>query len=57
MISGRYPKFTRKFWKELFHQVGTSLAMITSYHPQIDGHIEVANKCLEWYLTNFLNDH
>ena len=56
IVSDRDPKFTSNFWKELFHQVGTSQTMSTSYHPQIDGQTKVVHKFLEGYLKNFVND-
>ena len=33
IVSDRDTKFTINCWKELFHQVRTSLTMSTSYHP------------------------
>jgi len=57
IVSDRDPKFTNNFWNELFQHVGTSLTMITSYHPQENGQMEVVNKCLEGCLRNFMNDH
>jgi hypothetical protein len=56
IVGDRDPKFTISFWKELFHELGTSLTMITSYHPQTNGQTEVLNKFLEGYLRNFVND-
>lgn len=43
-MSDRDNKFIRLFWKELFRLSGTNLTPSTSYHPQIDGHIEIVNK-------------
>ena len=57
ITSDRGPKFTNNLWKELLHQVGTSLTMSASYHVQIDGETKVVNNFLEGYLRNFMNDH
>jgi hypothetical protein len=53
IVYERDPTFTRKFWQELFKIQGTQLHLSTSYHPQMDGQIEVVNKCLETYLRFF----
>ena len=37
IVSDRDAKFTSNFWKELCKQVGITLNMSSSYHPQIDG--------------------
>jgi hypothetical protein len=56
IVSDKDPKFTSNFWKELFHQVGTSLTMSNSYNPQTYGQMEVVDKFLKGYLRNFVND-
>jgi hypothetical protein len=44
IVNDRDPKFTRNVWKELLHQVGTTLTMRISYHPKIYGQTKVVNK-------------
>ena len=56
IVSDRDAKFNGKFWREFFKQMGTSLNMRSTYHPQIDGQIEVINKFLEAYLSCFITD-
>ena len=34
IVSDRDPKFTAKFWRELFQMLGTRLAMSTADHPE-----------------------
>ena len=56
IVSDRDATFTSLFWSELFRLQGTNLAMLTAYHPQIDGQTEIVSKSLEQYLRDFTSD-
>jgi hypothetical protein len=56
IVSNRDPTFTNNFWQELFKLQGTQFHLITTYHPQTDGQIEVVNMCLETYLRCFASE-
>ena len=36
IVSDRNPKFTSQFWRTLFKNLGTKLAMFSAHHPQTD---------------------
>ncbi|GMF64136.1 unnamed protein product [Phytophthora fragariaefolia] len=46
IVSGRDPRFTARFWQEVFTLLGTQLSMSTADHPQTDGQIERVNRVL-----------
>ncbi|TYK05161.1 reverse transcriptase [Cucumis melo var. makuwa] len=57
IISDRDPRFTGKFWRELFKLMGTELNFSTSFHPQSDGQTERINALLEQYLRHYVSAH
>ena len=44
IVSDRDSKFMSKWWCELHHMLGAKLLMSTSFHPQMDGQTEHANR-------------
>jgi len=46
IISDQDPKFMLKWWCELHRIMGTKLLMSTSFHPQMDGAMERANRSI-----------
>ena len=50
IISHRDSKFVGCFWKALWKKMGTKLKFSSTFHPQIDGQIEVVNRSLDNFL-------
>ncbi|KAH9722467.1 Endonuclease [Citrus sinensis] len=57
IVSDRDPRFTGRFWTELFKMLGTDLKFSTSFHPQTDGQTERINGLLEMYLRHYVSTH
>ena len=56
IVSDRDPRFTGKFWQQLFGLLGTKLKPSTAYHPQTDGQTERANRTIVQMLRTTLED-
>ncbi|XP_058741178.1 uncharacterized protein LOC131613535 [Vicia villosa] len=47
IVSNEDPRFTSRFWKSLQDALGTTLRLISAYHPQKDGQTESTIQLLE----------
>jgi len=50
IVSDKYPKFTRNYWKELWNMNGTTQGISSVCHPQANDQTKIVNKCSEGYL-------
>ncbi|MBW0531869.1 hypothetical protein O181_071584 [Austropuccinia psidii MF-1] len=53
IISYSDPKFTSKFWTNLYDMLGTKVAFSTAYHPQTDGLAQRRIQKMEDILSRF----
>ncbi|KAG3231342.1 hypothetical protein PI124_g23563 [Phytophthora idaei] len=53
ILSDRDPRFTARFWQEVFTLLGTQLSMSTADHPQTDGQTERVNYVLGDLLKSY----
>jgi hypothetical protein len=57
IVSDRDTKFIGIFWRTLWKKLGTNLAVSSSYHPQMDGQMEVVNRSLGDLLRSLATEH
>ncbi|KAG3186663.1 hypothetical protein PC128_g12880 [Phytophthora cactorum] len=53
IVSDRDPRFTARFWQEVFTLLGTQLSTSTADHPQTDGQTERVNRVLGDLLKSY----
>ncbi|KAG4054049.1 hypothetical protein PC123_g10833 [Phytophthora cactorum] len=53
IVSDRDPRFTARFWEEVFTLLGTQLSMSTADHPQTEGQTERVNRVLGDLLKSY----
>jgi hypothetical protein len=55
IVNDQNSRFFSAFWQELFRLVGTEFTPSTNYHPYTDGQIDIVNKWVEGYLSNYVS--
>ncbi|KAG3207761.1 hypothetical protein PC129_g21207 [Phytophthora cactorum] len=53
IVPDRDPRFTARFWQEVFTLLGTQLSMSTADHPQTDGETKRVNRVLVDLLKSY----
>jgi len=56
IVSDRDTKFVGHVWRNLWKRLGTKLFFSSSYHPQIDGYIELVNMSLGNLLISLVTE-
>jgi hypothetical protein len=57
IVLDRDTKFVGHFWRTLWKNMRTNLSFSSSYHPQMDGQIEVVNRSLGDLLRSLVTKH
>ncbi|MCO5576381.1 hypothetical protein L7F22_030191 [Adiantum nelumboides] len=57
IVSDRDPRMTSLFWRGLFENMGTTLKLSSSFHPQTDGQSEEANSTVLDLLKCYVSEH
>ena len=55
LISDQGPQFISGTWKNLCKILGIKVNLSTAFHPETDGHSEIANQEMERHLRTFVN--
>ena len=55
IISDRDPRFTSRFWTQLFNSLGCRQALSTAYHPETDGQSERFHRSVEQVLRCYVS--
>jgi len=55
IISDQDPQWRNLFWKEVCESMGTTQALTTAHHPQVDGQTEILNQTIEVAIHAFIN--